>query len=256
MRIIALALAGLSLYGLAACGDTTEPAVPTSMEIVDGDGQEALYAATLPEELRVRVTNQRGQPVAGVTVTWSATIDPISPSSTVTDESGIATATWTLGTVPGSACYGAHTATAAVVGLGTTTFTAYLRSGLQLRDVSFSPDQVDVSSSEAPVLMSVRATNDYGTVTGVAVRFTSPSGDQVIGYLPLDRIDGTAQDGIWEGAVAIPQGAEAGVWTLSGVRVAGLRVDNGGPMLLIANASALAWRGMPYELTVTADMSG
>jgi hypothetical protein len=253
VRTIAIVLAGLLLHGLAACADTTEPAVPTDLEIVAGDEQEALHAATLPEGLRVRVTDQRGQPVAGVTVTWSATIGPISPSAPVTDESGIATASWTLGTVSGTYRIGAHSATATVAGVGSATFTGYLRLGLEMEDVSFSPSEVDVTSGEAPVFVTVRATNDYGSVTGVAVRFTSPSAGQVIGFSPLERTDGTAQDGVWEGTVAIPQGAEAGVWTLSGVRVDGLRVDNAGPMMLLANASSLAYRGMPYELTVTAD---
>jgi hypothetical protein len=251
MRTLSLVLAALLLHGVTACADTTEPPVATLLEIVDGDQQEALHAATLPHDLRVRVTDQRGQPVAGVTVAWSATIGPISPSSPVTDESGIATATWTLGTIPGSYNTGAHSATAGVAGVGSATFTGYLRFGLDMKDVSFSPSEVDVTSGPAPVSVTVRATNDYGSVSGVSVRFTSPSGGQVIGFSPLERASGTPQDGIWEGAVAIPQGAEAGIWTLSGVRVIGLRVDNEQPMLIIENASSLDYRGLPYELAVT-----
>jgi hypothetical protein len=253
VRTIAIVLAGLLLHGLTACADTTQPTVPTTLEIVGGDEQEALIAATLAEDLRVRVMDQRGQPVAGVTVTWSGTIGPIAPSVPVTDESGIATASWTLGTIPGSYSIGAHSATAAVAGVGSATFTGYLRSGLEVEDVSFSPSEVDVTSDAAPVFVAVRATNDYGSVSGVAVRFTSPSGGQVIGFSSLAMTSGTAHDGVWEGNVAVPQGAEAGVWTLSGVRIEGLRVDNAGPMTLVANASSLAHRGMPYELIVTAD---
>jgi hypothetical protein len=251
MRIIILVLACPLL--LVACDGTTQPAIPTSLEIVDGDGQEALVAATLPEDLRVRVTDQRGRPVAGVTVSWSATIGPISPSSTVTDESGIATASWTMGTIPGTNRIGAHSATAAVVGVGAATFTGYLRLGLEIEAVSFSPGHVNVGASARPVSVAVRATNDYGSETSVAVRFTSPSGAQVIGFSLLQRTGGTAQDGVWEGSVSIPQGAETGVWTLSDVRVVGQRIDGAGSMLIQANAGSLAFRGLPYELTVTAD---
>lgn len=252
MRTAVIILTALLLLGLAGCDDSIELAVPASIEIVDGDGQEALYATTLPIPLQARVTDDRGRPVAGVPVTWTATLTPISPATSTTDASGLASARWTLGTIPGTTRIGAHTAKAIVMQVGSASFTAHLRLGLDIPGVSFSPDTVNVSPGDVPVSIAVRVTNDYGSVTTVGVRFTSPSGAQEVGLVPLDRTEGTPQDGLWEGTVVIPRGAETGVWTLSAVRVYG-QDHEGRRMWIQANASSLAFRALPYELTVTAD---
>jgi hypothetical protein len=141
MRSLLFVLAGVLPLGLAACADAAEPSpVPVSVEFLSGDVQEALLTSSLPEPLRVHVTDRRSMPVPGVGVTWSATIGPISPSETATDASGIAAATWTLGTVPATYRVGTHSATATVSGLPPVSFTGHARVGIEVKSVSISPD--------------------------------------------------------------------------------------------------------------------
>jgi hypothetical protein len=115
MRHAATAL--LLALACAACGDSTEPPpapTPTTLMAFDGSSQQGPAATTLSQPLRVRVTDAEGQPVAGVTVTWSvgAGGGSVSPTSSETDADGLASTTFTLG---GQA--GTQTAQATVAGL-------------------------------------------------------------------------------------------------------------------------------------------
>lgn len=80
----------------------------------DGNDQQGLAASALPAPLRVRVTDADAQPVAGVTVTWSVVTGggTVSPASSVTDSTGVAASSFTLG---GQA--GTQSAEASVTGL-------------------------------------------------------------------------------------------------------------------------------------------
>lgn len=109
-----LALAGVALAG--GCNDSTQPQdnQATTIAQVDGNGQQALAASKLPAPLRVLVTDAGGQPVAGVSVSWSVTEGggTLAPESSTTDSDGIASTEFTLG---GQA--GAQGAEATVTGL-------------------------------------------------------------------------------------------------------------------------------------------
>ncbi|HSR91867.1 MAG TPA: hypothetical protein VLK88_11220 [Gemmatimonadales bacterium] len=64
------------------------------------DGQIGVVGATLTQPLRVTVRSD-GTPSAGVAVTWVVSGGTITPASSITDDAGIATATWTLGHIAG-----------------------------------------------------------------------------------------------------------------------------------------------------------
>lgn len=94
---------GLALL-IAACGGT-EPSgggggggatVAIAKGSPSGDGQTAAVASALPNPLRVLVT-ENGSPVAGRSVTWTASAGSSVTSPATTDASGIATTQWTLG---------------------------------------------------------------------------------------------------------------------------------------------------------------
>jgi hypothetical protein len=244
MRLLLPVLATIAVQGLAACAETTQPAAIT-VEIVDGDDQEALIFTSLPEPLRVRV-HRAGAPVAGASVQWLASAGTLTPASAVTDAAGMASATWTFGTVPGSFTAGTHQATAAVQGSPAVTFKGHARAGTTLQSLSFTPDEVDVGSGGAQVSVSVHAATDYRSLTEVRVRFASPSRAQTAGHVVLTRTSGTDTDGVWQGSVTIPEGAEPGVWTLSD-----LRIGSTFGWLLVTE-SGLQAQGLPYQLTVTA----
>ncbi len=112
MRTPRLLVLAVSLVGFAACSDSTAPDEETLvLELVSGDEQRAVIGSSLPEPLVVRVTNDDGQPQAGVAVEWralgggGAIIVPPSdrPPSDVpvlestTDENGLSEAVWAMG---------------------------------------------------------------------------------------------------------------------------------------------------------------
>lgn len=117
---IGLVIAALGLA--ASCGDdegggTTDPPpppVPTALAAVSGDGQSAMVGTPLPEPFVVEVTDQNGDPAAGVDMAWAVTGGggSLSTAASQTNSSGRTSATLTLGSSPG-----ANTATASSAGL-------------------------------------------------------------------------------------------------------------------------------------------
>jgi hypothetical protein len=77
--------------------------VPTEIISYGGDQQVALAGSVLPLQLSVLVTADRGVPVANVSVSWSVVEGggTISPASSTTNSSGVASATFTLGPAAG-----------------------------------------------------------------------------------------------------------------------------------------------------------
>ena len=80
--------------------------------LVDGDGQTAPVGTALADSLVVRAEDSFGNPVAGVTVDWTASDGEIAPAQVVTGADGRAATRRILGSVAGE-----QTATAASTGL-------------------------------------------------------------------------------------------------------------------------------------------
>lgn len=77
---------------------TAKAAQPDTILIVSGQDQAGSPSAQLPESLKVQVRDQYGNAVEGVAVTWAATGDgTVNPTETITDASGYAATTRTLG---------------------------------------------------------------------------------------------------------------------------------------------------------------
>jgi hypothetical protein len=208
-----------------ACGDPSEPSGSLSIEIVDGDGQQAVtmngaqtFTGTgyLADTLRVRVVNSAGNPVEGVTVIWAADAGGLEPNVSTTDASGIAAARWSwFSTVTGWAPVGTHRATAGVPDVGTVNFTGQARAGVVLHELSISPDTVDVSTGAAQSTIAVRVTDDrpgFG-MSYVLAFFFSPAGSGSM-ITTLAPVSGSPMDGVWEGTITVPQDADAGSWEL------------------------------------------
>jgi hypothetical protein len=113
-------LSQLGVVSIAATAITcsgNEPNHPppeaAQLAIAGGNSQQAPAGQALPTPIRVLVTDDNGDPVAGVTVDWSAEDGgSVSASSAETGDDGRASVTWTLGPTAGS-----QTATAVVDGL-------------------------------------------------------------------------------------------------------------------------------------------
>ncbi len=68
---------------------------------VSGDEQTAPAGTVLPEPLVVQVTDAFGNPIEGVTITWTPDGGSVSEASTVTDTEGLASTVRTLGPTAG-----------------------------------------------------------------------------------------------------------------------------------------------------------
>lgn len=94
---------------LAGCGsDNTvvtppPPPVPAHIEIVSGNGQSGTANTTLSTPLTVRVTDAKGIVLSHVLVNWEASAGAgvVSVTQNETNNYGLATAAWTLGTTLG-----------------------------------------------------------------------------------------------------------------------------------------------------------
>lgn len=257
MRLLRFLSPILIVGGLAACADSTAPGnIPASIEIVAGDGQEALAHETLPDSLRVRILDGDGNPLPGVRVNWTASSGAISPSSTETDAGGVGSTSWSFySPSTGYSVLGNHRVTATVEGAGSTTFTGSVREGAVLRGVWITPDHVNVASSDASVTVSVWATDDR-TTWGIAygyVQFYNPtatSTDFESLYETLALSAGTPADGVWKATITVPQGAETGAWTLGRVAVGWGCGPSRRREYFDTHLQSL---GMPYRLHVTAE---
>jgi plastocyanin len=90
---------------VAGCGGTTDPDPdpdPLILASVSGNDQSATEGQAAADPLVVRVT-RGGNSVVGTTVSWSVTDGggSVNPTSSATDNGGMASTTWTLGAAAG-----------------------------------------------------------------------------------------------------------------------------------------------------------
>jgi len=97
----------------------TTAATPASLAYVSGNNQSGPAGAALPNPLVVKVTDSSGNPIAGVTVSFTVTAGggTIAPASAITGVNGQASAGWVLGA-------SGNTASASVSGVSPVTFSA------------------------------------------------------------------------------------------------------------------------------------
>jgi alpha-tubulin suppressor-like RCC1 family protein len=189
IRSTSLAAVALAV-ALAGCDSTpTDPPLPTSISITAGDQQSGPVAAALSQPLVVHVTDSRGDPVAGVAVTWAAEqgAGSVSPGTATTDAAGSASAMWTLGTQAGQV----HVS-AVVAGVGVQTFTAQVLPG-PAAAVTITPDSISLPMPADSVRLVAHATDQYqNPITNPAVQWsTSAPGVATVDASGLVRRVGT-----------------------------------------------------------------
>ena len=196
----------IALVTLASlqCSDppTRTGGVASSIEILDGNNQSGLAGQTLPEPLVVLVTDDNGDPVGNVTVSWSAQGGgSVSAASVVTGADGRASVQRTLGPTVGP-----QTTTAAATGVeGTVTFTSTvgepIPDGLAITtnppvsaldrevfDPAAQPVVVLRDGSGNPVEgaeVTVSIASGGGTLEGTTTATTDPSGIASFGDLGI-----------------------------------------------------------------------
>lgn len=149
--------------------------VADSIKLNAGNNQTDTVKATLATAYSVRVADQYGNGVPGRTVTWGVTGGGSITPTSVTNSSGIASATRVFGTAAG-----AQGATATVAGLNGSpvTFSATAAHGAATTIVKLAGDnQSATAGSAVSIPPSAKVIDQYGNaVAGVGVTFAVTAG--------------------------------------------------------------------------------
>ncbi len=195
-----------ALVLIAGCGgsdDTTAPAlVAASLVATQGNAQAGTVGLALTSPVSVQVLAANGSPVAGALVTWfiESGGGSVSTTSTTTDSLGIATVTWTLGTVAGNDSLAAAVTTASI------TLSAVANAGPVAALKKVSGDQQTVTAGTTTQPLVVMATDAYGNpVTGVTVSWIPENGGALGAQASVTGSDGTAQDALTADSAATYQ---------------------------------------------------
>src|SRR5438034_8183120 len=182
-------LVGANSVSVGGTGLAGSPISFTATGLVDsasqltafaGDGQSALVGSPVSINPAARVSDQYGNAVGGVPVTFTVSLGggSIGPPSTVTtDTAGIAQSpTWTLGLLAGL-----NTLTATATGLPTLTFSAEGIVSLATTIASQAGDgQTGTVGTALATAYAVVVTNGVAPVAGVPVSWAVESGGGVI----------------------------------------------------------------------------
>ncbi|HKG92754.1 MAG TPA: Ig-like domain-containing protein [Gemmatimonadaceae bacterium] len=181
---------------------TARADVPARVEVAAGSGQGAVVTAALPDSLTVRVFDRFDNPVPGATVTWRVVTGggTVGRASSVTNDSGFARTSWTLGTAAGPQ------SVAAAAGSLEATFTASASAAAPARLVVTAGGGDGASAqvfSRPTVSPAVRVEDAHGNpVPGIGVRFAVAEGGGTIAgagtsHTVLTGPDGVAAEGGW-----------------------------------------------------------
>ena len=158
---------------------TLSSPTPTSLSIISGDNQEGFTGEALATPFTVQVRDQHGDPMAGVTVTFTVLTGggTLSATTVTTDANGQAESTLTLGTDPGTV-----TVEASVEGISQTEVLnaeATLPPPIPTSLSIISGDNQEGLTGELlanPFIVQVR--DQYGDpIAGIMVTFTLTAGD-------------------------------------------------------------------------------
>ena len=190
-HIATLVLAG----SLAACSSDSPAAVslPATMSLSAGDAQSAIVG-TAVAPISVVVKQGDGTPVVNDLVRWTIVSGggSLSADSAYTDANGVASVTWTLGTVSGT-----DSLEATLNGTSlNVTVTATANPGAVVALMKVSGDaQVVADGSPAPQPLVVKAVDQYGNgVVGVAITWNTGTSAQLTATSSVTGADGTATD--------------------------------------------------------------
>jgi plastocyanin len=225
---LCLAAAILALGCGGGGGDAGTPPSTTAIAKAatnSGDAQNGTVGQPLGNALRVLVT-EGGTPSSGVTVSWStsATGGSVDPTSAPTDADGIASTTWTLGTVSGTQ------SAQATLGGATGSPVAFSATAAPGAAMTLSKAGGDNQTGELNTALTVplqaKAADQFGNgVAGVNVNWSAVGGDVSSGTVATD-VSGISAVGVTLGGTA-------------------------GPVTIIATAGSLAGSPLTFNATAT-----
>jgi alpha-tubulin suppressor-like RCC1 family protein len=164
-----------------------------------GDGQQASAGTVLSEPLEVVVRDKYGNPVPNATVLWepSSGSGSVNPTSSSTNDSGLAATSWTLGTSAGSQTV---VATAGSLRDSPLTFAATVNAGTPTRIlVSGGNNQTQIVGHPVAVPPTVIVLDGHDNpVSGATVTFAvAAGGGTVSGSSQVTNSSGVASVGNW-----------------------------------------------------------
>jgi Kelch motif./Domain of unknown function (DUF1929)./Bacterial Ig-like domain (group 1)./Glyoxal oxidase N-terminus. len=169
----------LVLAGTTITCSSNEPNPPPDAAVLamaGGNSQSAPAGQALANPIGVRVTDDNGDPVADVTVGWTAADGgSVSASSVSTDDDGRASVTWTLGPTAGS-----QTATATVDGLD--------GSPVQFTATAVETGEITLTVTQQPP-GSVLATEVFPPENQPAVRLLDSGGAPMAGEVVTASVE-------------------------------------------------------------------
>ncbi|HKT60913.1 MAG TPA: Ig-like domain-containing protein [Gemmatimonadales bacterium] len=156
---------------------TATAGAASGVTIVSGDGQTGPVSTELPNDLVVEVRDAGGNAVPSVAVAWVVGTGggSVTPTTSVTDANGRASAAWTLGPSPGS-----NTLSAVVSGIGVVQFSATATAGAAARlRIQTQPSATAVSGvplAQQPVIQLLDAQGNESKQSGVTVQVAIAAG--------------------------------------------------------------------------------
>ena len=188
--------AGAPANLVAAFSATANSAGAAAIAVVSGNGQTATAGSALGDSLVVRVTDAASNPVAGVSVAWSAAGGgTVSAPAVPTGADGRSAVKWTLGTTAG-----AQSVTASATGLvgspivfnGTAVVGA--AGKLAITQQPSANAQSGVAFGQQPKIQLLDANGNAVTTTGIAVmaEVVSGPGASLIGSATVATVNGVA----------------------------------------------------------------
>jgi subtilisin family serine protease len=124
---------------------------PAAMSGESGDGQSGLAREPLALPLRVRVLDGRSNPIPGLSVTWEVLGGGGSVAGPVTDGTGYASGTWTLGPTAGPGSARAVAGPASVTFAATALPNGIIEGTVSLTSVFTAPQQAALAAGDASV---------------------------------------------------------------------------------------------------------
>jgi adhesin/invasin len=231
------------------------------LRIVSGENQTAVAGQPLPNALVVEVTDAFGNPIEGVTIAWTAEGGgSVSVASTVTDASGLASVTRTLGSVAGlqrtlASSEGLAGSPAAFLH----TATAGTAAGVQI--VS-GDGQTAAPGTRLPLDLAVRVVDaDGNPVVGAAVSWVvTAGGGRLEPATSTTDADGRASTGWFLGPSVGVNSAQAVVSGVGTATFGATAAAGSASQLQIVSGNdqtAAAGQQLPAELVVrAADAAG
>ncbi|MBL8960443.1 MAG: Ig-like domain-containing protein, partial [Gemmatimonadetes bacterium] len=195
---IARSLGAVALALLAGCGETTAsaPLGAARVSALSASGLTGVAGTALADRVEVRVLDSGNQPLAGISVTFSASgSGAVDPASATTDASGIARTRWTL-----SRTAGANTLTVSAGANVSTSVTATGSAGRASTVTAVGGvTQTASVGSAVPIAPAVRVADAFGNlVEGVAVTFAVlTGGGTTTGTVARTSSQGVATVGSW-----------------------------------------------------------